>query len=37
MHEVDRVLIAKSKNKNKNLFSKLWNYLKKNFPLEVYM
>ena len=31
MHEVDRVLIAKSKNKNKNLFSKLWNYLKKKF------
>tara|TARA_B100000945_G_scaffold274624_1_gene238114 strand:- start:368 stop:1219 length:852 start_codon:yes stop_codon:yes gene_type:complete len=32
MYEVDRVLIAKSKNNNKNLFSKFWNYLKKKIP-----
>jgi len=29
MYEVDRVLIAKNKSKNKKLLSKFWNFLKK--------
>jgi len=34
MYEVDRVLIAKSKKKNKKLFSNFWNYFKKKIAIK---
>ena len=34
MYEVDRVLTAKNKNKNKNFLSKLWNSIRKNIHLK---
>ena len=35
MYEVDRVLIAKTKNKNKKLLSKFWSYFKKKIITKV--